>query len=147
MYLMKKLTIAFVLISTLACAQKNNSDNKKTELQEQDTAQTPCNFCNVNPQEFSTRVKAIPGQVLDVRTAQEVANGKIANAINYDINDSNFEQQMQKLDKTKLVYVYCAAGGRSKKAMNWMKANGFTQVVNLAGGFDAWTKNNLPVEK
>jgi len=81
----------------------------------------------------------LPGvQLLDVRTPGEIAQGKIAGALEIDINDADFKQKVSKLDKEKPVLVYCRSGARSGNAMRQMTAMGFKQVYNLAGGINAW---------
>ncbi|GIV37498.1 MAG: hypothetical protein KatS3mg032_1877 [Cyclobacteriaceae bacterium] len=85
--------------------------------------------------------------ILDVRTPEEFAGGYIPGAILIDYYSSDFRQQIQKLDKTRPVYVYCAAGGRSSSAAKILAASGFTRVYNLEGGFNAWKKAGKPVNK
>jgi hydroxyacylglutathione hydrolase len=41
----------------------------------------------------------------------------------------------------------CQAGGRSGIAAGLLQAAGVDGVVNLAGGFDAWSAAGLPVER
>jgi len=57
-----------------------------------------------------------------------------------------FRNRVQYLDKTKPVYVYCAAGSRSKDAAQWMRSNGYTTIYELTGGFIKWKAENKPVE-
>lgn len=38
-----------------------------------------------------------------------------------------------------LVVVHCHHGGRSGQAVEFLRAQGFTNVVNLTGGIDAWS--------
>ena len=64
-----------------------------------------------------------------------------------DIFNDNFEAELQKLDKTKTYYVYCATGGRSSEACETMIRLGFKHVYNMQGGFKAWTKAGLPATK
>ncbi len=90
---------------------------------------------NLTPQEFIAKVKTTKdAQLLDVRTPQEWEAGKIAssNCINY--NDAAFKQQIEKLDKNKPIFVYCAAGGRSSKATPILQQAGFKYIYNLTGG-------------
>jgi phage shock protein E len=70
------------------------------------------------------------GQLLDVRTPGEWANGKLEKSNLNNLNDSHFEQNLSKLDKSKPVFVYCAVGGRSAKAAQILNKNGF-KVYNL----------------
>jgi rhodanese-related sulfurtransferase len=72
------------------------------------------------------------GQLLDVRTPGEWANGKLEKSNLINFNDAKFEQNLSKLDKTKPVFVYCAVGGRSAKAAQILGKNGF-KVYNLTG--------------
>lgn len=77
-------------------------------------------------------------QVLDVRTPKEWESGIIEGATKINFYESNFSTEVQKLDKSAPVFVYCAAGGRSASAMKQMKQLGFTQIYNLQGGIGAW---------
>lgn len=83
--------------------------------------------------------------ILDVRTPGETAEGKIPNAIEIDFNGGDFEKKIEKLDKDKPVYIYCAAGGRSKKAQSIMQEKGFKETYNLLGGFGEWKSKGLPI--
>jgi rhodanese-related sulfurtransferase len=88
-----------------------------------------------------------PGvQILDVRTAGEYQSGHIKNALQANWNDSKeFQDRTQHLDKSKTVYIYCQAGGRSAAAQNELIQKGY-KVVNLEGGMSNWKMNQLPVE-
>jgi rhodanese-related sulfurtransferase len=77
-------------------------------------------------------------QLIDVRTPQEYADGFIKGAKNINVNDTNFESEIQKLDKTKPVYIYCRSGARSQTAAKKMVELGFNQVVDLQGGYMNW---------
>ena len=90
---------------------------------------------NLAPQDFVAKIKVTKdAQLLDVRTPQEWQSGKIASSNFINFNDADFKQQIEKLDKNKPVFVYCAAGGRSSKATPILQAAGFKQVYNLSGG-------------
>jgi len=78
--------------------------------------------------------------VLDVRTDDEVAEGMIPNALHIDIvKGQGFIYEVEELDKSKNVYVYCKAGGRSAQACAIMNQLGFENTYNLLGGFSEWT--------
>jgi rhodanese-related sulfurtransferase len=47
------------------------------------------------------------------------------------------------LDKTRAVYVYCSDGTRSAKAADLMMKEGFTKVVLLQGGINAYKAAKL----
>lgn len=79
------------------------------------------------------------GLIIDVRTEEEVLNGKIPGSINFDIyKGQGFVYQIEELDKTKNYYVYCAAGVRSANACGIMQQLGFDNTFNLIGGFSNW---------
>lgn len=86
-------------------------------------------------------------QVLDVRTSSEFQSGHIKNALlaNWN-NPAEFKEKVQYLDKGRAVYVYCLAGSRSNAAAEWMRKNGFSKVVELKGGINAWKKAGNPLE-
>lgn len=78
--------------------------------------------------------------ILDVRTAAEVAEGKIPNTLHIDIyKGQGFVYEVDALDKSKSFYVYCRSGGRSSQACNIMNQLGFEKTYNLLGGFNEWT--------
>jgi len=95
---------------------------------------------------FSKAVLALAHpQLLDVRTPEEYAGGHVNNAINIDVNGTNFTKAITKLDKTTPTYVYCLAGSRSANAAEILAKAGFKNVYNLQGGVLAWKKNKLPL--
>jgi len=100
-------------------------------------AQTP-GFHDVKVAEFEKLAKAGKGTILDVRTPKEYAEGHVNGSVNINYFDKDFKDQVGKLESTKPVYVYCHSGGRSSKAMNIMKSQGFTTIYNLTGGYAAW---------
>lgn len=90
---------------------------------------------NLAPKDFIQKLKTTPNaQLLDVRTPNEWNAGKIASSKCINYNDATFKEQVQKLDKTKPVFVYCAVGGRSTKASQILKESGFKLIYNLQGG-------------
>ena len=70
--------------------------------------------------------------VLDVRKASEWENGVIENANLVELQ--HLESQLQIVPAGKL-YVHCAGGYRSMIAASILKKNGFTDIVNVKGGF------------
>ncbi len=78
--------------------------------------------------------------ILDVRTKAEYNGGHLKGAKNLDFFSSNFGAEAQKLDKTKIYFLYCASGNRSGKACKMMDDLGL-QTFNLVGGVGAWPKN------
>lgn len=84
-------------------------------------------------------------QIIDVRTPQEYSTGYITGARNINFYDKDFKAQLESLDKTQPVFVYCKVGGRSAQAAKQLQESGFTKIYDLEGGMLSWTRNGLPV--
>lgn len=80
-------------------------------------------------------------KVVDVRTPEEVAAGKIDGSVAMDFFAGDFETLIGTLDKEQPTLVYCKSGGRSGKTMKMMKKMGFKEVYNLKGGYTAFEKH------
>jgi rhodanese-related sulfurtransferase len=85
--------------------------------------------------------------IIDVREPAEIeSNGYIKGAVNLPLRTL-----LQNLDKLPAldqpIVVYCAIGHRGAMAMSALRLLGYTDVRSLGGGFNAWTKATLPVEK
>ena len=85
--------------------------------------------------------------LLDVRTPEEFAAGKIEGATNIDFRADDFATKLGKLDKTKTYLVHCRSGGRSTESLKAFKELGFTSVIHLDGGMIAWEKAGGAVVK
>jgi glyoxylase-like metal-dependent hydrolase (beta-lactamase superfamily II)/rhodanese-related sulfurtransferase len=81
--------------------------------------------------------------VLDVRNPGEWNSGHIPEAVHIPLD--LLEKRMQELDRTRPILVHCKGGYRSSIATSLLKRNGFDQVINVTGGFDAWQAAGLPV--
>lgn len=100
---------------------------------------------NLTAVEFSEKIKELPNApVIDVRTPDEFSSGHLQNAQNIDISGGDFNQQIETLDKSKPVFVYCLSGGRSASAASAMRGAGFKEVYELDGGIMKWRGANLP---
>lgn len=111
--------------------------------------------CNAQSQGFESLsvedyAKAIEDTAvvrLDVRTAEEFAAGHIANAINIDVLQGDFEiKAKDTLPKGKTIAVNCRSGKRSKRAAAILVKNGF-KVIELDAGYNDWVNAGKPVTK
>lgn len=83
---------------------------------------------------------AEPGTViLDVRSRGEFAEGHLDGAINIDVEDPSFAQEIAGLNKSVPYAVYCRSGNRSQIAIDLMREAGFENTYHLAGGIGAWS--------
>ena len=86
-------------------------------------------------------------QLVDVRTAEEVAQSSIPGAVNICFTCDGFEDDISELSKEEQVYVYCRVGGRSARASAVMKKLGFKRIYDLKGGITEWEADGFPVVK
>lgn len=119
-----------LLVLLYSCAQKPSSSLEK-----------------VAPANFQEKLKATPDvQLVDVRTPEEFSEGHLKGAKNLDYNSEGFEASLESLQKDKPVMVYCFVGGRSGQAAKLMVQKGFTQVIDMQGGYKKWTEEGLPIQ-
>lgn len=86
------------------------------------------------------------GVVIDIRTASDFAKGHIIEALNFDA--STIKEQIKKLKKfAKRPLIVVDQNGRSVgEVVKLLVSEGFS-VYTLAGGIDAWTREELPLKK
>ena len=80
-----------------------------------------------------------PPHVLDVRTKTERDNGQIETSIHIPL--PHLMEQRAGVPQDEMVVVHCASGYRSSIAVSLLQQAGFTNVMDLVGGFEAWKKN------
>lgn len=83
--------------------------------------------------------------VLDVRTAEEFADGHIEGAVMLDFYDPDFAAQIADLDPDVPYLLYCRSGNRSGQTAEIMEQLGFADVADVDGGILAWTDAGQPV--
>jgi rhodanese-related sulfurtransferase len=141
---MKSISItAFMLISFLfiACTPKaQTTTSKDTKVK---VVANPIE--RLNAAEFKKKVETASDILLvDVRTAREFVQGHIKGAINFDYYQrSSFMTNMNKLDKSKPIFIYCLTGSRSRSTANKLKNAGFTKIYDLNGGVKRWYQNGF----
>jgi rhodanese-related sulfurtransferase len=100
----------------------------------------------VTAEEMQTLLEQKDVQLVDVRTPEEYKEGYIANSQNIDFNSPTFEKDIEKLDKTKPVILYCKAGGRSLKCSQKLLDAGFIKIYDLEGGITQWKFKGFDIE-
>jgi rhodanese-related sulfurtransferase len=105
----------------------------------------------ITVQEASALIQSRDGDpnlvILDVRTPTEFATERIAGAIDIDVENSSFNSEVDKLDKSKTYLVYCRTGRRSAIATGIMTGLGFTDLKDMTGGITAWKAGSYPTTK
>jgi glyoxylase-like metal-dependent hydrolase (beta-lactamase superfamily II)/rhodanese-related sulfurtransferase len=81
--------------------------------------------------------------VVDVRTEKEWAAGHIPDSINIPLN--HFRERSNELPGGRKIVVHCEAGYRSAIAASLLSMAGRPDVMDMVGGFKAWTASKLPL--
>ncbi len=79
--------------------------------------------------------------VLDVREPHEY---QICNIGGHLIPLNDLPKRVNELDSSREIVVHCKMGGRSAKAVEFLRQAGFAKVQNLAGGINAWSERVDP---
>src|SRR5690606_1814195 len=130
---MKNYRTNFILASIfifalLGCSSESQSQSNQN-----------ASYKNINQSEFQKIAQKPDAVIVDVRTPEEISAGYIPGASVFaDINNNDFKQKINALDKSKTYVVYCRSGARSSNVANYMVQNGFTHVYNLNGGILIW---------
>jgi hydroxyacylglutathione hydrolase len=82
--------------------------------------------------------------VIDVRSDAEWQAGHIPGAKHLFLG--TLIEKSGRLPRSLPIVVHCQGGTRSSIAASLLHANGFTEVINLPGGFAEWKAAGLPVE-
>ena len=99
---------------------------------------------SISADEFAQRRRANPDvAVVDVRKPDEYESEHIEGAKNLPLD--TLSEQMNQIHCDEPVYVHCAGGYRSMVANSILKARGFDNVVNVAGGIAAIKQTNVSV--
>ncbi|NJL93574.1 MAG: rhodanese-like domain-containing protein [Anaerolineae bacterium] len=105
----------------------------------------PGNFNAVRVPDLETEVASDAAPFLvDVRTADEYAEGHLEGAINVPLQTLTQNLALLPAQDTNIV-IYCGSGHRSALAAQALAMLGYTNVRSLLGGTNAWTNSNLPV--
>lgn len=99
-------------------------------------------YRSLAPQELRSRIESRNVRLLDVRAATEFHAGHIPQAEHRFVG--KLLREMEQIDRSRPVVVHCQAGGRSAIAASLLQRAGF-DVINMAGGYNAWTAAGLPV--
>jgi len=118
------LLVLLVVINVFAYSCKEESKSSEIQL--------------VTPEEMKELSQLEDVQLVDVRTPEEYNEGYIEDFQNIDYLSPDFDQKIERLDKTKPVIVYCKSGNRSGKCASKMKERGFVKVYDLDGGIAKW---------
>jgi glyoxylase-like metal-dependent hydrolase (beta-lactamase superfamily II)/rhodanese-related sulfurtransferase len=75
-------------------------------------------------------------EVLDVRRRGEYQDGHVPDAVNVPLDV--LAEHVAEIDRSRTLAIICASGYRSSTAASLLQRQGFAQLVNVAGGTNAW---------
>ena len=85
--------------------------------------------------------------IIDLRSAEEFANGHIEEAANLDYSSADFAGELEALDRDKIYLIYSYTDDISGQVLDMMAGLGFAEVYNLLGGIVGWRQTGLPLVK
>ncbi|HTT62760.1 MAG TPA: rhodanese-like domain-containing protein [Bryobacteraceae bacterium] len=88
-----------------------------------------------------------PHLLVDVREDNEWAEGRAAGAVHLGKGIIERDIEVQVPDRHTRLVLYCGGGYRSALAADNLRKMGYTDVISLDGGWKAWQRAGLPVEK
>lgn len=104
-------------------------------------------FKSLSVEEYAKAIEDTTVFRLDVRTAEEYADGHIEGTLNIDVLKSDFEKNvLATLPKDKTIAVNCRSGKRSKNAARILVKIGF-KVIELDSGYNGWVGDGKPIVK
>ena len=86
-----------------------------------------------------------PPVVIDIRTPGEWGAGHLGGSVNVPL--SQLRERIGEVPRDRRIAVHCAGGYRSSIAASLLRREGFTDLIELAGGITAWEAANLGVVK
>lgn len=90
----------------------------------------------LDPPEFASAIEQPNVQVVDVRRPAEWSSGHLSSAMHMPLN--RLMGTMRELDPKRPLAVHCKSGYRSSIAVSLLQREGFSDVVHMRGGWDAW---------
>ena len=97
---------------------------------------------SISAETFANLVKSGGINILDVRKDGEYTASHLEDAQHFALDFIN--NNMNQVHKNKTYHIHCAGGYRSVIAASILKAKGYNNIVDIAGGFGAIKKTDLP---
>ncbi len=101
----------------------------------------------ITPQELAAQIQqGNPPRLIDVREPHELHISQLANAELIPLGQ--LPTRLPDLDPALETVILCRSGSRSERAVEFLRAAGFTKVKNLVGGINAWARQvdpSLPI--
>jgi rhodanese-related sulfurtransferase len=98
----------------------------------------------VTPKEASEAINGGGAVLIDVREREEYDDVHIPGSMLIPLGE--LPARLAEIPSDRDVYVHCRMGGRSARAVDYLRTFGRPNAYNVTGGIDAWMDAGLPVE-
>jgi rhodanese-related sulfurtransferase len=99
----------------------------------------------VSPKAASEALHHGGAMLIDVREQSEYDDLHIPGSILIPL--AELPARLDEIPTDRDVYVHCRMGGRSARAVDYLRTFGRPNAYNVSGGIDAWQDAGLPVER
>ncbi|MFV9503143.1 MAG: rhodanese-like domain-containing protein [Oscillochloridaceae bacterium umkhey_bin13] len=136
------ITFLFTLLLLAACGS-----TAPTQTSNAPAAAPGPGFATISVSDLKARLESeTPPRVLDVRTPEEfVQDRHIPGATLIPLQELG-SRMGELTDKNEPIACFCRSGNRSTTACQQLAAAGYTNLVNVEGGINAWKAAGYPVE-
>jgi rhodanese-related sulfurtransferase len=156
--LIQLVAVLFFLFGISSC----KNDTQKVKVIEPEAAQVVYNSSKelvsaakkeinqISPEQLKTQIQNDKFYIIDVREKAEYDEGSIPGSIliprgflEFKIGKEPFwkDKELKMPSKDQKIVVYCRSGGRGSLATKSLQQMGYTNVVNLDGGYLNWVSN------
>jgi len=91
--------------------------------------------------------ESLNATAIDIRRPAEYEAGHIPGSIYIGVMQDDFLQRLRELPREDTYIIICWHGNTSRSVVYNMSKEGFSSVCDVAGGYDAWRAQGLPLEE
>jgi rhodanese-related sulfurtransferase len=95
------------------------------------------------PQQTSAAMSAGNAVLIDVRETWEWDQQRVPGAVHIPLGE--LPQRLDEIPADRDVYVHCHLGGRSARAVEYLRGHGRPRAINVSGGIEGWAEAGLPL--
>jgi rhodanese-related sulfurtransferase len=94
----------------------------------------------INAREAADKLASDPDNIvlLDVRETYELEVARVSQARHIAMGE--IPDRIAELDPKQTIICMCHHGGRSAQVAGWLASQGYTRVINMAGGINGWSE-------
>jgi len=91
--------------------------------------------------------ESLNATAIDIRRPAEYEAGHVPGSIYTGIMQDDFLERLRELPREDIYIIICWHGNTSRSVVYNMSKEGFTSVCDVAGGYEAWRAQGLPLEE